>query len=167
MNDPTTSVFTNNVFYDNDRPILLDVNYTLNPNNIFHNPNDANVKNARNGIFLTGGTIAAGSTVSWNVSEVPYVVSTSCRAFSGSTLNIGPGAVVKFVATDSELTSTSSINLNASAFLTSYKDDAHGGDTNGDGNASSPAVGNWYGYGDTTTGFTVWVNGANILYASH
>lgn len=167
MNDHTTSVFTNNAFFDNDRPILLDVNYTLNPNNIFHDPNDANVRNARNGVFLMGGSIGAGSTVSWNVSEVPYVVATSCRAFSGSTLNIGPGAVVKFGASDSELISTGSINLNADAFLTSYKDDEHGGDTNGDGNASSPAVGNWYGYSDTSTGFSVYINGPNILYAAH
>jgi hypothetical protein len=166
MNDATVSVFTNNAFYDNDRPIFLDVNYTLNPNNIFHDPNNSNITNARNGVYLMGGSIS-GHTTNWNVSEVPYVLSTSCRAFTGATLNIGANVIVKFVATDSELTSTNTVNLHASAFLTSYKDDAHGGDTNGDGNATSPANGDWYGFGNNPTGFTVWMAGPNILYASH
>jgi hypothetical protein len=166
MSDPSVSVFTNNAFFDNDRPIYLDSRYTMNPNNIFHDPNNASITNTRNGIYYSGG-LSAGQTASWNVTEVPYVIATSCRAFSGSTLNIGPNVVVKFVATDSELGSTNTINLDATAFLTSYKDDAHGGDTNGDGNASSPAAGNWVGYWNNPTGFAVWITGPNILYSSH
>jgi hypothetical protein len=166
MNDPTVSKFTNNAFYDNDRPIFLDVNYTLNPNNIFHDPANPGITNTRNGVFLSGGSIS-GHTVSWNVTEVPYVLDGSCRAFSGSVLNIGPNVIVKFNSSSSELFSTNTVNLHATAFLTSYKDDAHGGDTNGDGNASSPAVGDWYGFGNNPTGFTVWMSGPNILYASH
>jgi len=166
MNDADVSVFTNNAFYDNDRPIFLDVNYSLNPNNIFHNPADASITNKRNGVYLNGGSIS-GHTTNWNVSEVPYVLTTSCRAFTGATLNIGPGAIVKFVASDSELTSTNTVNLNATAILTSYKDDAHGGDSNGDGNASTPAKGDWYGFGDNGSGSTVYATGANVLYALH
>lgn len=166
MNDASVSVFTNNAFYDNDRPIFLDVNYTLNPNNIFHDPANPGIKNTRNAVFMLGGSIS-GHTTSWNATEVPYVVDGSCRAHVGATLNIGPNVIVKMISTSSELTSTNTINLNATAFLTSYKDDVHGGDTNGDGNASSPAAGDWYGYGNNPTGFTVWMAGANILYAGH
>jgi hypothetical protein len=166
INDPAVSVLTNNAFYDNDRPIYLDSRYTFNPNNIFHDPNNASITNTRNGIYYAGN-LASGETASWNVTEVPYVVATSCRAFSGSTLNIGPNVVVKFVATDSELGSTNTINLNATAILTSYRDDAHGGDTNGDGSASSPGAGNWTGYWNNPTGFAVWVTGPNILYSAH
>jgi hypothetical protein len=168
MSDNSTSIFTNNAFYDNDRPILLDAKYTLNPNNIFHDPNNPSVKNTRNGIYFLGGTIQAGSTSSWNVSEVPYVCNGQCTAYNGSTLNIGPNTIVKFVSSGDLLGSnSSSVNLNPTAILTSYKDDANGGDTNGDGNASSPAAGNWNGFSNTVPGNTTWINGVNILYDSH
>jgi hypothetical protein len=168
MSDNSVSVFTNNAFYDNDRPILFDAKYTLNPNNIFHDPNNPSIKNARNGIYFLGGTLASGQTSSWNVTEVPYVCNGQFSAYSGSTLNIGANAIVKFVSSSDKLASNSgSVNLNSTAILTSYKDDANGGDTNGDSNASSPASGNWDGYSNTVPGTTTWINSANILYDSH
>lgn len=164
MSDNNVSIFTNNAFYDNDRPILLGAKYTLNPNNIFHNPSNPSVKNTRNGIYFNGGTLDAGQTSSFNITEVPYVNNTYLTALSGSTLNIGSNVIVKFVTSSSGLYGyNSSVNLNSSAILTSYKDDANGGDTNGDGNASTPANGNWDGFSNGNT----WITTPNILYDSH
>ena len=91
------------------------------------------------------GTISANETWrGWNV----YRVTGNLTIASGATLNINPGAIVKFDAGVS-LTVNSGGTLNAVGtraqpiVFTSVKDDEHGGDTNGDGDGSVPAAGDW------------------------
>jgi hypothetical protein len=165
----SVTTFTNNAFYDNDRPINIDGKYTLNTNNIFHDPKNIAIKNARNGIYLHNFSgVPTGTTTSWSITEVPYVAGMQFQALNGATLNIDANVVVKFVASSDYLGAySSSVNLNSSAILTSYKDDAVGGDTNGDSNASSPATGNWRGYSNTVPGTTTYINSANIRYAAN
>lgn len=77
-----------------------------------------------------------------------YTVDSSITFASGTTLTIEPGVVVKFAANTS-MTFASGATLLAQGtraapiVFTSIKDDAHGGDTNGDGAASSPQPGDW------------------------
>ena len=91
------------------------------------------------------GTISADET--WGGCNV-YCVTGNLAVASGATLNIRPGAIVKFPSGVS-LTINSGATLNAIGtraqpiVFTSVKDDEYGGDTNGDGEDTYPWAGDW------------------------
>ena len=77
-----------------------------------------------------------------------YVVSTDMTVASGATLTIQPGAILKFASGKSMIVNKGGTfdSRGTRAFpviFTSLKDDAHGGDTNGDGGATRPRPGDW------------------------
>ena len=92
-----------------------------------------------------------------------YLVEKSLTFASGSTLTIEPGVIVKF-SPGTSLTIAQGATLLAKGMraapiiLTSLKDDAHGGDTNGDGDATAPQAGDWQ---------TVSVQGTATLTYTH
>ena len=85
----------------------------------------------------------------WTSGNV-YVVQGSVTVNPGVTLTIEPGVIVKFNPDTSLIfDGTSTINALGTPlnkiYFTSLRDDSVGGDTNGDGTATTPAPGDYYG----------------------
>ncbi len=172
MKDASVSKFTNNALYDNGKPIYFYGFYQLDPSNIFHNPKDPTQTNSHNGIYLNLlSSNGSGLSVDWNNVEVPYVYEnvSVVQIHPTATINIKPNVVVKFSDPTGGLQSyNGNVHLDPTAILTSYKDDAHGGDTNGDGNTTTPSNGDWKGFRFTNGGTgAYWITGRNIRYASN
>ncbi len=111
-----------------------------------------------------GGTIAADTT--WGLSGSPYLVNSSVTVSFGVALTVEPGVVVKF-ASAARLRVNGTLLANGLAespiIFTSFRDDTHGGDTNGDGSTTVPGAGNW-SYIEAATGGTVDLSYAHVLY---
>jgi hypothetical protein len=81
-------------------------------------------------------------------SGVIYVVTCDVKVPSGVTLTIQPGAIVKFqypyaLVVEGQGTLRVLGTASRQVYLTSFNDDAVGGDTNGDGGATTPMAGDW------------------------
>lgn len=100
--------------------------------------------NAWNGILLEGGSV--GDARTW-CKSIPYVMAAHIDVAGTAQLTLQPGTVVKLhpgvsLVCYGNLQSVAE-DLEPKVVFTSVKDDAAGGDTNGDGNATQPAPGDW------------------------
>jgi RHS repeat-associated protein len=87
------------------------------------------------------------SNAEWTVANSPYVLDGDVTVASGATLTIDPGVVVKLNGQFRTLSIAGTLSAvgtsSAPITFTSYQDDSAGGDSNGDGTATSGAPGQW------------------------
>jgi hypothetical protein len=166
------TVIRNNIFYNNIRPLSITDQYNIDDSNIFHNPANPDQKNIFNGIFLYTQHITRN--ISWQETEVAFVIDDNdWWVNSGYSLLLADNVVIKFKSGSTMLLqdgASSLVNHDGSGvYFTSYKDDNLKGDTNGDGNVTSPSNNDWLGIYDDSMSipspyFFQW---SNILYDSY
>lgn len=159
------TVITGNRFYDNLVPLAINATFSIDDSNSFDNAAAAPTlpqPNKYNAIVTNGCGHIKGS-LTWSATKVPFVVGTSESACNylvidgGAHLTIAENAVFKFfprgnINVDGLLTANATAGKKI--VFTSVKDDAHGGDTNGDAAATAPAGGDWSGVGLAISGST-------------
>jgi len=157
IDQPLTLSVTDTTFTSNDG-YAMSVSFS---NDLEYSQVDNNTAsgNTHDAIYLSGDLIGASVLRS----DIPYVIS-SLDVRSGATLTIEPGAILKFHGGGSDLRVYGTLHSQGTAgdpvYFTSYKDDSVGGDTNGDGSASTPAPGNWdsvyvAGWGSATFEYSI------------
>ncbi|HLP18737.1 MAG TPA: hypothetical protein VK174_00475 [Chitinophagales bacterium] len=170
---------TNCTFYGNIKPMLLNPFVSVDNSNTFHNPANTSETNQLNGVFMGLTANEATTDVSWLETEVPFVLNGSLYVGDGLKLTVAANVIVKMVDPLAQGDNKISIKEGSSTiegrdlpgvFFTGYTDDAHGGDTNGDGTASSISGGYWYGIQDISATITTnnyCYSWSNILYAKY
>jgi hypothetical protein len=108
---------------------------------------NAGSDNGTNGVVLTG-TVNQDQSWSFGGPGFPIVLTADMSVNNGVTLTILAGAVIKFGA-GAQLTVIGRLDVNGTAdqevVFTSLKDDSYEGDTNADGDLTTPAPGDWDG----------------------
>jgi len=163
----SATVITGNVFYDNQKPVYINTTFDVDDSNVFHNPDDVSTINTYNGIFIEWPQ-GINTPVTWQETEVPFVIDNNqFIIYSTGSLTLADNVIIKFMP--GNYLSYEGDNLinhgNTGVFFTSYKDDVHGGDTNGNG-PSTGGDSDWKGIYNDGVGAGYYETWTNILHAS-
>ena len=122
-------------------------------------------KNAINGVELDSGSLSGNE--SWNNPDIVYQISGNVTVPQGDTLTVAAGQIVKAPLGNNNLIVNGTLLAVGGPFepivFTSYRDDANGGDTNGD--TSVGKRGDWGSiqFGPTSTGSLM--NNVQVLFS--
>ena len=119
------------------------------------------------GVICKGGILVSNET--WTNANV-YVIDSNFLVSGGVTLTISAGTVVKvYLGTYFNVQGTLVLDTSGQPVtFTSIRDDSIGGDTNGDGNGTQPAPGDWQAlYVERADPYTPVVTGAAVVHYSN
>jgi RHS repeat-associated protein len=125
--------------------------------------------------YTAAFTIAYTGTFSedrtWSPEDGLIAVDGPLTIAAGATLTIEPGTIVKFTGPQSRIMVEGNLEARGTAaqpvVFTSLRDDAAGGDTNNDGDATSPSRADWSGIYTSATGAHVDLDHAVVRYADY
>ncbi len=117
------------------------------------NPTFTNITfsaNGSRGIRILDNTVSSNATLAQRnvagITNIAYIVD-NLTVNSGAVFTVLPGVVIKFTSYYYGITVNGAMVANGTStqkiVFTSLPDDSNGGDTNNDGNGSSPGKGNW------------------------
>lgn len=154
------SQIARNHFARNAIPLRIGQLPCLDGSNSFGTGADANNEQA---VRVATNTSVTGSCA-WGETEVPYLLELDLWIGAAGTLSLAPGVVVKVMPGGFvDVADGGALALGTGAVFTSWRDDTRGGDTNGDGAATAPAVGDWIGVWSDVD--AAWLVGDPYLFA--